>query len=107
SSPADSWSLFASRSVVNLHNDEDTNEMNVTKIAPRTYTLYNCINSKARGGTGNASINITEYVTPSLHKAICEGRDVPLYHLLMPAKTATAQYRDDHKDVSSLTFKQF
>ncbi|CAF4613752.1 unnamed protein product, partial [Didymodactylos carnosus] len=51
SSPAGSWPLFASQSVASLDNDEDTNEMNVTKIAPRTYSLYNCINSKARGGT--------------------------------------------------------
>ncbi|CAF0939065.1 unnamed protein product [Didymodactylos carnosus] len=83
---AGSWPLFASQSVANLDNDGDTNEMNVTKIAPRTYSLYNCINSKARGGT---------------------DRDVPLHHLLMPAETAAAQYRDDHKDISPLTFKQF
>ncbi|CAF1295225.1 unnamed protein product, partial [Didymodactylos carnosus] len=51
SSPAGSWPLFVSRTVANLDDDEDTTEMNVTKIAPRTYTLYNCINSKARGGT--------------------------------------------------------
>ncbi|CAF4292957.1 unnamed protein product [Didymodactylos carnosus] len=91
SSPAGSWPLFASRSVANLDDDEDTNKMNVTKIAPRTYSLCNCIDSKTRGGTGNTNINITEYVTPSLHKAICEGRDVSLHHLIMPAETAAAQ----------------
>ncbi|CAF1126344.1 unnamed protein product [Didymodactylos carnosus] len=107
SSPAGSWPLFVSRTVANLDDDEDTTEMNVTKIAPRTYTLYNCINSKARGGTGNTSINITEYVTPLLWKAICVGRDVSLHHFSMSAETATAQYHDDHKDVSSSTFKQF
>ena len=70
------------------------------KTAPRTYSLFNC-----QVADYSDSLPVTEYIAPSLRKAIHEGKDVCLAHLLMPPEHSASQYKDNHREFTSLYLK--
>ena len=51
------------------------------------------------------SLPVTEYLAPSRRKAIQEGKDVCLAHLLMPSEHSASQYKDNHRELTSLYLK--
>ena len=70
------------------------------KTAPRTYSLFNC-----QVADYSDSLPVTEYIAPSLRKAIQEGKDVCLAHLLMPPEHSLSQYKNNHREFTSLYLK--
>ena len=70
------------------------------KTAPRTYSLFNC-----QVADYSDSLPVTEYIAPSLRKAIQEGKDVCLAHLLMPPEYSASQYKETHREFTSLYLK--
>lgn len=78
-----------------LNNNDDK-----IKTPPRTYSLFTCPTIDSSDVT-----SMVEYVTPALRKAIQEGKDVSFVHLLMPPEHSASQYKDDHKEFTSLYLK--
>lgn len=68
---------------------------------PRTYSLFNCpfVDSSV------VDDSTVEFVSPALRKAIQEGKDVCLAHLLIPPEHSISQYKDGSKDFTSLYLK--
>ena len=67
---------------------------------PRTYTLFTCTVVDVCNPPP-----VTEYLPPALRKAIQEGKDVNLAHLLIPQEQLFSQYRDNPKEFTSLYLK--
>ena len=70
------------------------------KASPRTYTLFDCPISDCSN-----SPSTVEYIPQSLRKAIQEGKDVSLAHLLIPEEHSLSQYQDGTKDFTSIYIK--
>jgi hypothetical protein len=70
------------------------------KTVPRTYSLFNC-----QVADFSDALSAIEYIAPSLRKAIQEGKDVCLAHLLMPPEHSASQYKDNHREFTSLYLK--
>ena len=70
------------------------------KTVPRTYSLFNC-----QVADFSNALPVIEYIAPSLRKAIQEGKDVCLAHLLMPPEHSASQYKDNHREFTSLYLK--
>lgn len=80
--------------------DMDLDNQPVMKALPRRYSLFNC-----QAIDSSDSLPPTEYIPPSLRKAIQEGKDVSLAHLLIPPEHAAAEYKDNLKEFTSLYLK--
>jgi hypothetical protein len=67
---------------------------------PRTYSLFNCpfVDSSVNDKT-------VEFVSPTLRKAIQEGKDISLAHLLIPPEHPVSQYKESSKEFTSLNLK--
>ena len=72
----------------------------VMKTVPRTYSLFNC-----QIVDSSDALPDIEYIAPSLRKAIQEGKDVCLAHLLMPPEHSASQYKENHREFTSLYLK--
>ncbi|CAF1230981.1 unnamed protein product [Rotaria magnacalcarata] len=70
------------------------------KASPRTYTLFNCPIFDCSN-----SPSMVEFIPQSLRKAIQEGKDVCLAHLLIPEEHSLSQYQDGIKDSTSIYLK--
>ena len=70
------------------------------KTAPRTYSLFNCQIVDSSSGSHDI-----EDIAPSLRKAIQEGKEVCLAHLLMPPEHPASQYKESQTEFTSLYLK--
>ena len=88
------WNQGEEGSVLLLNNQEKI------KTTPRTYSLFHCQTIDSSDVSP-----VIKYVAPALRKAIQEGKDVSLTHLLMPPEHSASQYKEDNKEFTSLYLK--
>ncbi|CAF4536869.1 unnamed protein product, partial [Didymodactylos carnosus] len=102
------WPVFNPGETAALNGDSDDEEdrENDHRHPQRTYTLYNARSEDESPGSQSQSLREIEYVTPKLRRAILEGKDVPLVHLIMPEEHSGSQYKGDRKELNSFIIKQ-
>ena len=81
--------------------DGNSDDQPAPKTVPRTYSLFNC----PFVDSSDADDSTIEFVSPALRKAIQQGKDVCLAHLLIPPEHSMSQYKDSVKDFTSLYLK--